>query len=99
MSNFLRPEEINHPRKRISLTEDFIVRKRRTKAWFRAINFYQADLLADTRLHYLLFKYSNRSNTWKVWLLAAFSMYMGSLLHYLNYKINVQEPKWVEDYG
>ncbi len=34
-----------------------------------------------------------------MWLLAATSMYAGSILYYLNYKINVQEPKWVEDYG
>ena len=34
-----------------------------------------------------------------MWGLALFSAYLGSILYYVNYKINVVEPKWVEDYG
>ena len=34
-----------------------------------------------------------------MWGLALLSAYVGSILYYVNYKISVVEPKWVEDYG
>ena len=44
-------------------------------------------------------KYQHQTSTWRLWALAAFSFYIGSVLFYLNYKVNVQEPMWIGDYG
>lgn len=61
--------------------------------------FYCSSLLEDTKVHETLYKHSHRASTWRMWGLALFSMYLGSLLFYVNYKVNVVEPKWVQDYG
>jgi hypothetical protein len=51
--------------------------------------------LEDTQLTEWSFYHSQRANYWKMFALAAASFYVGTLLYYLNYKINVVEPKWV----
>ena len=97
-SYFLRPEEKNLPSKRYELHTDYSIAVRSKRPWYRAIIYY-SNTLKDTTLHEWAYMHSHRSNFWKPFVLAAFSFYVGTLLYYYNYKVNVMEPKWVQDYG
>lgn len=66
---------------------------------FRLFNWYNNKLMADTPLHQFLYAHGQRSNVSKLAWCSLFFLYLGTIAHYVNYKINVVEPKWVEDYG
>ena len=65
----------------------------------RTYNALEHELLQDSTLSIHLNKYAHRTSTWKLYALGAFGLYLGSILHYFHYKINVQEEHWTRDYG
>ena len=99
MTNFLRPEEKNNLRKRALFADEVSLRRTKMKPLYRAHQYIYEHLIEDSRAQVSLYKMSHRSSTWKFWVLTTFSMYVGSILYYLNYKINVVEPHWIADYG
>ena len=89
MNNLRRPEERNNARKRVESWEYHRSLEDRRSPIKRTISFIENSLLADNRTSRILFKYSHRTSTWHTWLLASFSAWCGSILYYINYKINV----------
>jgi len=97
--NFLRPELKNNARLRNELTSSLMNRKRNLKPFGRARLFFGAKVANETPLQEFLVRHSHRTDASKMAFLAAFCFYLGTIGFYLNYKIKIQEPKWVEDYG
>ena len=65
----------------------------------RITNFIKDKIMAQTPLEHFLERHSQRNN-FSPYIFSFFvCYYLGSLLHYYNYKRNVVEDKWVESYG
>jgi hypothetical protein len=96
---FLRPEDRNniHFKEESLLGYYDAIRVKRAK--FRFIDYMYKKIVVPEKADELLYIYSQRSNHMKVLALSMLGFYIGTILFYFNYKVNIIERKWVENYG
>ena len=97
-NHLLRPEDKNNKR----LHDLWLPRFERLTqfsrwSWRARIYCYHLKIASDKDI--FIQKYSHRWNLQPLFFLFLLSSCLGCIGHYLNHKINVIEPKWVEDYG
>ena len=93
------PEDRYHGRKQ-NVTYSVIFReKMKPRLWYRFNSFYTDRIREETKLNQFLWRHSQRTHVAPYWFAFLFFSYIGSLFHYYNYKKNVVEDKWVQEYG
>ena len=99
MRNHLPPEDRYNAKKQISRKLHVPYTMMNYRVWARVSNWWYAKVSTDSFLHEFLLKHSQRSNIQPYLFLFLFSFVCGNVLHYCNYRKNVVEGKWVEQYG
>ena len=93
------PEDRYHGRKQ-TVTKHEIYRTLRSQAVGKRYSVFLRDKIFEaTPLSKFLWRHSQRSHVAPYFFTFLAFYYLGSLGHYYNYKANVVEDKWVEDYG
>ena len=101
MSSTKTPEEKYHGRKQFSNENTIRTELTKPKLYGRITRFLNTKifLINDNHLHEFLYRHGQRSNIQRYMCMFLFSYYLGTLASYYNYKRNVVEDKWVENYG
>jgi len=99
MSQMNSPEDRHHPRKqkaRVNKLHDTFIDKRIMR---RIHNYFLHKVLVESPFNSFLRRHSQRTNYTPYFATFILFYYLGSLGHYYNYKRNVVEDRWVEEYG
>lgn len=97
--NFMRPELKNHTRQYDTYLEVLgrVIKNRSPR--YRFFNWVHFKFQRESRLNAWLLAHGQRTNYQPLFFLGCGFMMLGHLAFYVNYRINVVEPKWVENYG
>ena len=96
---FMRPEDRCNPRLRFNFPMDFSLMHRDARPRRRIHNYLNDKLMEPNHTEAWLHLHSPRWNFQPLFILFLSGTWLGVIAYYVNHKIMVIEPNWVEDYG
>ena len=95
----LRPEQEHHGRKGLITSYHHPQFLENMRPRWRGRWFFEKRICEESRLQEFLYKHSQRPKYTRFFFLGVFMYFSGIVGSYFNYKLNVMEDKWVDNYG